>query len=200
MINATKNFQRLIFSLILFATITPLQGCVDVAVTGAQATYSRHTLTSTLHDQYLTMQVDRALHWYTEEFKDCNISVSTLNNVVVVVGQVTSQKLHDDINGIVKRVPEVDEFYNLTTINGPVSAMTQMSDSWITTKIKSQLIAENEIDPSQIKVITEDGTVYLIGIITPEQAEIAADLARNTDGVQKVVKIFSYIHISKSVK
>jgi len=59
------------------------------------------------------------------------------------------------------------------------------------------LIATNEIDPSQIKVITENGIVYLVGIVPPEQAEIAIDLARTTDGVQSVVKVFSYVHISK---
>jgi osmotically-inducible protein OsmY len=99
----------------------------------------------------------------------------------------------------VKNVPDVGTVYNLTTIQNPVSPTIHVSDSWITTKIKTRLIAANEIDPNEIKVITENGTVFLVGTIFPEQAEIATDIARATAGVQDVVRIFSYLKITKTL-
>ncbi|MDR3478550.1 MAG: BON domain-containing protein [Gammaproteobacteria bacterium] len=184
-------------TLTVFTTLFAISGCMNVAVTGAQATYNRYNLSNSLRDQYITMVADRKIHWYTPDFKDSNISVSTLNCVVVITGEVASPALRKELTDIVKKIPDVDKVYNLTTITNAPSTLTQISDGWITTKIKAQLIAENEIDPSQIKVITENGTVYLIGIVFPEQADIAADIARKTSGVQSVVKIFSYLKITK---
>ncbi len=88
--------------------------------------------------------------------------------------------------------------YEHLSISAPSSALTRASDSWITTKIKAKLIAMNEIDPGAIKVVTENGTVYLMGIVTPDQADIAFDLAESTEGVQEVIKHFYYMYITKA--
>jgi osmotically-inducible protein OsmY len=116
---------------------------------------------------------------------------------VLLTGQVSSEKLRIELGSIVKNVPGVKDVYNQTTVTSPTSPLMHVNDAWITAKIKTQLIAANEIDPSQIKVITEQGTVYLMGIVLPEQADIATEIAKTTSGVEKVVKVFSYIHISK---
>ncbi len=176
-----------------------LQGCITtVATSGAQAAYQHKSIQDTLQNQYITTQVDREIHWKTDKYQTSRVAVSTFNNIVILTGQVPSQKLHDDLVRIAKQVPDVSEVYNLTTVNSPASTLTQLSDSWITTKIKTQLIAANEIDPDQIKVITENGTVILIGTVYPDQADIATDIARSTDGAQHVIRIFSYLHLSKS--
>jgi osmotically-inducible protein OsmY len=191
-------FIKLTYLLVIFSL---LQGCVTTVVTsGAQAAYGHRSLQNTMHDQYITMQVDRAIHWKTNAYQKSRISISTFNNVVLLMGQTPSEKLHDRLLKIAKSVPGVNEVYNLTTVNSPVSTLAQVSDCWITTKIKTRLIAANEIDPNQIKVITENGTVILIGTVFPDQASIATDIARETSGVQNVVRVFSYLHISKSVK
>jgi osmotically-inducible protein OsmY len=101
------------------------------------------------------------------------------------------------IENIVKKIPGVREIHDVVTLSTPSSALTRVSDTWITTKVKTKLIAMDDVDPSQIKVVTENGVVYLMGIVMPEQADIAVDLARTTQGVQSVVKVFSYIRISK---
>lgn len=185
-------------TLFVLAAFTVLSGCLNLAVTGAQATYNRYNISNSVRDQYITMMADRKVHWYTQDFQDSSISISTLNCVVVMTGQVPSLALRKKLTDIVKQIPDVVNVYNLTTITNAPSTLTEISDSWITTKIKTQFLADNEIDPSQIKVITENGTVYLIGIVFPDQAEIATDIARKTSGVQGVVKIFSYLKIIKS--
>ena len=175
-----------------------LTGCMNATVTGAQAAYGRHSLQNSINDQCVNLRADHAIHWDTDHFKDMNISVATFNNIVLITGQVPNQTLHDELTKRVKDVARIDEIYNQTTIGTSASTITHMSDAWITTKIKSLLIANNDIDPSQIKVITENGTVFLMGIVPPEQADSAIEIARGTSGVQQVIKVFSYIHISKT--
>lgn len=176
-----------------------LQSCMNAVTTGAQAAYGRHNLKSSLNDQYITMQIDHALHWHSDRFKDSSISVYTFNGVVLLTGETPNFILKTEAGYIAKHVSGVNEIYNLLAVGMPASSLTRISDTWITTKIKARLIAENDLDPSQIKVITENGTVYLMGILPPDQAQLATEIARNIDGVQNVVKVFSYIHINKKL-
>lgn len=172
---------------------------MNAAMTGAQAAYGRHNIQNSFNDQYISLQADHKIHWeHTERYKDSHIGITTFNNVVLLTGQVPNNQLHYEVEHIVKDVPGVQEVYNQTTVGEASTTLTQLADSWITAKIKSQLIANNDVDPSQIKVITESGTVYLMGFVFPDQAEVATEIAKNTSGVQNVVKVFSYIHISKT--
>jgi len=189
------NITKLILPICLAAGI--LQGCMNAAVTGAQAVYSRHGIQSTLNDHYIMMKAERAIYLDTTRFQDTNVCVSSFNGVVLIAGQVENNAQRVEIEAIVKKIPGVREVHDATTLSSPSSAMIRVSDAWITTKIKTKLIAMNDIDPSQIKVVTENGVVYLMGIVPPDQADIAVDLAKTTEGVQSVVKVFSYIHISK---
>lgn len=183
--------------ILLICLMTVLQGCVNAAFTGAQAVYGRHGIQSSLNDQYIMLKAERAIYLDTNRFKNTNVSVSSFNGIVLIAGQVDTQAQRLQIENIVKNLPGVKEVHNVVTLSTPSSPLTRVSDTWITTKVKTKLIAMNDIDPSQIKVITENGVVYLLGIVQPEQADIAVDLARTTQGVQSVVKVFSYIHISK---
>jgi osmotically-inducible protein OsmY len=196
-----RKFQlKISFTLTVFSL---LQGCVSTAMTGmstgAEAAYNHHNLQLAIQDQRNTIRVDRAIHWYNTKYKDSNVSVSTFNDVLILTGQVPSKPLREKLESIARNASDVKEIYNLTTVNNPASQLTHLSDSWITTKIKSQLIAAEEIDPSKIKVITETGTVYLIGTVFPDQAMIATDIARATAGVQNVVRVFTYLEVTKDL-
>ncbi|MES2218783.1 MAG: BON domain-containing protein [Pseudomonadota bacterium] len=192
-----EHIGRTLIIIYSLVTVYILQGCTTVITSSAQAAYAHRDIQNSVQDQLLAVHVDRAVHWYTDKYKSSNVSVSVFNNIVVLTGQVPSSTLRTELTDVVKKVPDVSQVYNLTTLSNPVSSITQISDSWITTKIKTQIIAELELDPSKIKVITENGTVYLIGIVFPDQAVIATDIARETSGVQNVVKIFSYLEITK---
>jgi len=169
----------------------------SAAVSGAQVVYNRHGIQKNLDDQYTSLQAYHAINANDKTFKDTNITVATFNDSVLVVGQVPNAGQKETLQQIVQKIAGDRTVYNYLEISNPSSALTRASDSWITTKIKSRLIAINEVDPTQIKVVTENGIVYLMGIVPPEQAEIAVDVAKETSGVQGVVKIFSYIRISK---
>jgi osmotically-inducible protein OsmY len=187
---------RLLFILII---TLPLYGCVaSASVSGAQAMYNRHNLQKNFDDSYLTLDIRHAIK-SDESLSNANISVAVFNRVVLLTGQTPKAGQRKNAEEIAKGIPGVQQVYNFITISPPSSTLIQTSDAWITTKVKSKLIAANEVDPSKIKVVTEDGTVYLMGIVLPSQAEAAVYLASTTDGVQNVVKIFSYLKICKKM-
>lgn len=190
---------RQVIQLASILTMFSLSGCMNVAMTSAQAVYGNHGISNSLGDQNITILTSRAIYWNTTDFKGQHIGISTFNRIVVLTGQLPSKELHDKLTEVVDKVPGIKKAYNLTEVTNRTSSLSEISDAYITAIIKAKLVAANEIDPSQIKVITENGTVYLIGIVFPEQAEIATDIARETNGVQNVVRIFSYIHISNKV-
>lgn len=183
--------------LIIIAALT-LQGCIDAAVTGAQVAYNHDHIKKSLDDQYITTQAYRKVLRDTHRFDDANISIATFNKDVLITGQIPSASEKEDVTKIVNEIPNVKKVYNLAQIGVPSSAITRVSDSWITAKIKSRLIATEDIEPDKIKVVTENGTVYLMGIVMADQADTAVDIARSTDGVQSVVKILTYLRASKS--
>ena|SRR3990167_2198915 len=182
-------------SIILFLS---LQGCLNAAMTGAQAFYNRHSIQQNLDDQYITMQVYQALKMNSDRFKDANISIATYNNEVLLAGQVPHVWQKMEAKRIIKHIPDVEHVYDSIAIASPSSTLTRMSDTWITAKIKAKLITSAEVDATKVKVVTENGTVYLMGILPIEEAKAAITVASTTDGVAKVVNLFSYIKILRS--
>lgn len=174
-----------------------LSGCADMAITGAQAVYNRHSLQKKFNDQYITMQAFKALNIDDDRFKETNISIATFNDEVLLAGQAPRPWQRKEAEKIVKNIPDVKRVYNLIAISNPSSALERIGDTWITTKVKAKLLTSSDVDATQIKVVTENGTVYLMGTLLPSEAEAAVDLARDTDGVESVVKVFSYLRISK---
>lgn len=183
----------------LSAGLILLSGCMNVATTGAQAIYNHRSLQNSVNDQYISMQAYQDLKVKTKVFANTNITIATYNGEVLLAGQVPEAWQKTKAEVIVRAIPGVTAVYNRIEIASPSSTLTRMSDAWITTKVKSKFLVSNDLDVTQVKVVTENGMVYLMGTIKPDEAEAAVDLASDTAGVQGVVKIFSYIHISKSV-
>lgn len=183
----------LFFLTIYLSACTPM----DAATTGAQALYDRHNLQKNLNDQYISMMAARKIYTENDRYKNTNVSIATFNNEVLITGEVENQQQRQEIESIVRNVADIKKLHNLTTISSPSSAIVRMSDAWITAKIKAQLLAINDMEQGKIKVVTENGNVYLMGIVFPEQADTAVEIARTTQGVQSVIKIFSYLRISR---
>lgn len=176
-----------------------LSACSQVAVTGAQAVYNRHSLQKEWDDQYITMQAYKALKIDTDAFKDANISISTFHHEVLLAGQAPQSWQKEKAEQIVQGIPNISHIYNLVIVSNPSSSLKRISDAWITGKVKAKLIASSDVDASEVKVVTENGTVFLMGYLSPGAADAAVDIASNTDGVERVIKIFSYITISKKL-
>ncbi|USD20563.1 BON domain-containing protein [Microbulbifer sp. VAAC004] len=128
------------------------------------------------------------------DLKTSNIDVTSFNGVVLLTGQVPDQELRLLAGRTASQVQNVRQVYNETQVRGKVTFLASTSDTWLTTKVKTNLLAHKEIDGARIKVVTENGVVYLMGLLTPAEAERAADLTRSIGGVQKVVKAVEYIN------
>ncbi|AOS98750.1 Osmotically-inducible protein Y precursor [Microbulbifer aggregans] len=127
------------------------------------------------------------------DLKASNINVNVFNGVVLLTGQVPNNELRLLAGRTAQQVKNVRQVYNEIQVRGKVSLLASSSDAWLTTKVRSNLLANKEIDSGRINVITENGVVYLMGLLTRAEAERAADATRGIGGVQKVVKAVEYI-------
>ncbi len=183
---------------ILSLTLT-LQGCFFAAGAAAGAAaitivYDHRTLEKALDDTKIANAIANKIHAIPALREDSHIEVSVFNGIVLLTGETPNTEWRTQAEEIAKSVPGVSRVYNQLSIEGPTSTLTRTSDAWITTKIKSQMLATEDMKSSSIKVVTENGVVYLMGMVTQEQAETAIDIARQVSGVQKVVKIFQYVN------
>lgn len=176
-----------------------LQGCIFVvgAAAGAAAiamVYDHRPLEVTIEDTKTANTIVDKLHNVRALRDDSHIDVTVFNHVVLLTGETPNQDLRQQAEEIARSTSKVEKVYNQLTIQGPTSSLTRTSDSWITTKIKSIMLSREELktNSSSIKVVTENGVVYLMGTVTHQQADTAVDIARQVSGVQKVIKIFQY--------
>ncbi len=174
-----------------------LQSCIFAvgAAAGAAAiamVYDHRSIEHTLQDTTIANKIVNRLTANKILWTESHIEVTAFNHVVLLTGQTPNADWRQIAGDTAKAVNDVDKVYNQITIEGPTSSLTRTSDSWITTKIRSQMLAAQDLKSSSIKVITENGIVYLMGIVTHPQADLAVDIARKVAGVQRVIKIFIY--------
>jgi len=183
--------------LVIALSLNLLFGCVPALIVGAAiggiVVYEGRNATVKKKDFELTRQIQQTINKQTSLHNHSRIVVSAYDGVVLLAGQAPSEALKNQAYQIARGVPGVKRLYNEITITGPISSLTQSSDAWLTTKVKSVLLARKGLDSSQIKVVTENGVVFLMGKVTKEQAKIAADATRTISGVQKVVTLFEFL-------
>jgi osmotically-inducible protein OsmY len=187
-----NKFRAFILLLIAFT----LQSCFFAgAAAGAAAiavVYDHRTLNKMLNDADIANKISARIRQYPSLRNESHIEVTVFNRVVLLTGETPNPAWKQQAEEIAKSVSEVTRVYNQITVQGPSSPLIRTSDSWITTKIKGQMLATEDLKSGSIKVVTDNGVVYLMGIVKREQAEVAVDIARQVSGVQKVVKIFQY--------
>lgn len=174
-----------------------LSGCVGAAFLagasiGGTMLYDNRNVHTQFSDRRITDQAQNILSNDTELSKHTNISIATYNGVVLMLGQAQSPALKDRAFQAVKSVSGIRKIFNEVQIAGLDSMLQTTSDAWITSKVKTEMLARRNLHSSEIKVITEDGVVYLMGNVTHAQGALASDTARRIGGVRKVVKAFEY--------
>ncbi len=172
-----------------------LQGCMAFiagAAIGGVVVYEGRNWQQQTVDKRITSEAEKKLNADEQLHNTSRIIVSGYNGDLLVAGQTPDPALKQRAEEHLRSIPGVKRIYNEITIGGPISTLTESSDAWVTTKIKTQMLADTHLKSSSIKVITENGTVFLMGIVTKEQGRIASDIARESSGVQRVVTLFSY--------
>jgi osmotically-inducible protein OsmY len=176
-----------------------LSGCgailVGGAATGAAVVYDRRDAETVLSDQKIEIQVLDLKDKNPQLAEQTQISATSYNRLVLLTGQARSVDFSRRFAALVARIPGVKRVINEVQIGPDLSLAEQSSDSYLTTKVKTALFGV-EIDgfeASRIKVVSHDGAVYLMGLVTQREAEIAVEEARTIGGVAKVVRVFEYI-------
>ncbi|NNG14131.1 MAG: BON domain-containing protein, partial [Gammaproteobacteria bacterium] len=132
-----------------------------------------------------------------ELFDQTHISVTSYNNILLLSGETPTDALRSRAFLLVSGIPKVRKVHNELVLAAPSSLLTRSSDTWITTKVKTNLFNIKNIegfDPTRIKVVSENGTVFLMGIVTRSEAKAVVDASRTVKGVQRVVKLFEYMN------
>ncbi len=128
-----------------------------------------------------------------DAFDEAHLVIVSYNGYVLIAGQVASQALKEKATAVGREVRGVRRIYNELEVASPSSGMTRTSDTWITTKVKAWLLGYTDTPGMRIKVVTENGVVYLMGLATQEESERVANVAANISGVQRVVRLFEIV-------
>ena len=125
-------------------------------------------------------------------YEDANFEVTSFNGIALITGQVPSADLIPIATVEVEKLRNVRKVYNELRVAGSTSMIARTNDSWLTAKVKSALASSEETHTSRIKVVTENGVVFLMGLLSRTEADAAVNIARQTKGVQKIVKLLEY--------
>jgi osmotically-inducible protein OsmY len=123
-------------------------------------------------------------------YKHARISTATYNGTLLLTGQVQSEELKQRAGKIAAKLEGVTRVYNELVVSGNESMLANMDDAWVTSKVKTMMLRRKSLRSGDVKIITENGIVYLMGDVSHTQASLAADTARRVGGVRKVVEVF----------
>jgi len=152
-------------------------------------TSNRH---ANFEDQAIELKASQAFYSDKEIDENAHVNVTSYNTVVLVTGEAPTEELINRIIELVRNIQKVSHVYNELTLAAPSSFTSRSSDSLITARVKTNLLILDNFDGTRVKVVTEKGVVYLMGLLTRAEADRATESTRLTGGVQKVVKLFQY--------
>jgi len=171
-----------------------LQACAAAVVAGGASAVTsasdRRTLGSQIDDSGIVVKAERALEANKTLDEQAHINVNSYNGILLLTGQAPNQDLVDTASQLVQGIQGIKEVQNQIRVGNPISFTTRSRDSWITTRVKSLLVADKEISALNIKVITESGEVFLMGLVSSTEADKAVEIARHVNGVSRVIKAF----------
>ena len=185
---------------LLVAVALLITSCTTILVetTGEQGISedpAERTAGARVEDQSIETKVIVNMKSQEPEFRKANFNVISHNGVVLLVGQVVSNEMKNKASEIASQASsKIKRIHNELEIAGKTSLIARGNDAWIATKVRTLMLTNSGVPSRQIRVIAENGTVYLMGLIDQSNGDNAARLARNVSGVTRVVKVFEYIN------
>lgn len=179
-----------------------LTGCVTAVIAGGaaaaagitQVATDRRTLGSQIDDEAIeNVAIDEIKSIDKIGYENSHLGATSINGYLLIHGQTKSKLIKENIEPICKKIKGVTKVYNAVTIQENIDMAQRSKDTWITTKVKSKLLTTSNVSSNNLKIVTENSIVYMMGLVSPTEGNIAAKVAADTEGVTKVVKIFTYI-------
>jgi osmotically-inducible protein OsmY len=185
------------YALLLLAAILPLvQGCAPLVIGGAAATgvmvaEDRRTVGIMTEDQTIESRVSNRIG---ENLKgNIHVNVTSFNRMVLLTGEVPDAASKERAAQVARAVENVRSVYNELFVMPVTPMSSRTNDTIITSKVKGRFVDASKFSPVHVKVVTENGVVYLMGLVKKQEAADATDVTRTTSGVLKVVRLYEYI-------
>ena len=187
--------RKVIAALALVAAIPVLQACAPLAVGAAAGgaalmVNDRRTTGIYIEDENIEW---KALARVREVAPNAHVNATSYNRKVLLTGETLTEEEKRKIAETIKGVESVREVANELQVAGASSLASRGSDALITSNVKVRMVNNGKFSPNHVKVLTEAGVVYLMGLVTQAEGNAAAEIARSTSGVTRVIKVFEYI-------
>jgi osmotically-inducible protein OsmY len=187
--------------IVALVSVPMLQGCFTAAAVGVGAVVTsandRRTAGTQIEDEGIEL---RSSNRIGERWGDkVHVNVTAFNRSVLLTGEVADQATRAEVEKLVASVQNVRGITNEIAVAGVAAMPARANDSYLTSKVKARFVDANTFNPFQVKVVTENATVYLLGVVTEAEAKSATELARTTGGVRKVVRLFEYCKATDEV-
>ena len=189
--------MRLFLILLLACTLPALSGCGSILASMNMGKIEDRpkdrTVGQIIEDDNIETKATVNIHAENPAYHDAHLVVVSYDGYVLLAGQVNDEALKNSATDVVRKIKGVRRIYNELEVSPPTSALTRTSDAWITTKIKSALLATDHVGDATVKVVTENGVVYLMGAVTQSEADLIAQKVSGIAGVRRVVRLFDVI-------
>jgi osmotically-inducible protein OsmY len=177
--------------------LTYLTGCGSILATFESNSIEDEPGERSLAEQVLDESIETKaivnIRAANAAFDDLGFLVVSYNGYVLIAGEVPNQGLKDEASAVVREIEGVRRIYNELVIGPKSTSGTEANDVWLTTKIKTALLTDSEVPSLRVKVVTENSVVYLMGLLSTEEANRTAAAAADVDGVTRVVRLFELI-------
>ncbi|HNP27167.1 MAG TPA: BON domain-containing protein [Nitrosomonas sp.] len=188
--------RKWLFLVIFLPLITNCAPMVAVGVgagagTGAIVSEDRRTSGMFIEDESIELKSSRRI--YEQLGNQVHINVTSFNRIVLLTGEAPSETMKEEAATLARSIQNVRNVINEITIGEKSSLASRSKDTFITSKVKSRFLASRKFQINHIKIVTEKGIVFLLGMVKRDEADSAAEIARSTSGVSKVVRVFEYI-------
>ncbi len=182
---------------VIFLSAALLQGCAAAVVAGTTgavaAANDRRTLGSQIDDNNIEIKASLALSEIERLSKHANVNIVSFNGIVLISGQVANEEMKNEAYRAIENIQGIRKIHNQLRIGSNTGITTKTHDTWLTSKVKTRLLADENVSGHSIKVVTENGEVFLMGLVSAQEADQAVDIARNISGVERVIKVFEYL-------
>ena len=192
-----KTWKDILCGLIIILTVQSITACAPLllgtaVITTIDLSTERRSVGRNIDDNVLELKLRRD-YWTDESLGSVNISVTVMNGIVLLTGEVHSDEQRQYAESLARSYDQTREVVNELDLSGRSNINSRANDSYITAKVKARLLQANDLPLTNIKVVTERGNVYLLGLVTEAEALAAVELTQSVVGVTHIVKVFEYI-------
>jgi osmotically-inducible protein OsmY len=189
--------MRTVLPALLWTSLLLISGCGNLLATlqvdAIADDPGERTMGQVIEDDNIETKATVNIHAANQGYHDAHIVVVSYNGYVLLAGQVNSESLKKQATAVTREVHGVRRIYNELELAAPSSGITRTSDTWVTAKVKSWLLGTSTIEGGRVKVVTENGVVYLLGLATQKEADRISSKAAAISGVQRVVRLFELV-------